>query len=217
MADANDQKGGALKAAIWGGVIAGVITAATGVAGQYFIGYRLIEKPKLDADAQTHLNQLVPILETGCTATPRDPWTWLVVCTTRNTGANQAIVGIKNVTLVANNLSPDRKAYQDGQGFHILYQDDVREYQSIPTTSGELRLYLRFDDKIYPKGIGRDDLDVIVTMRYRTPPEIISSAEVAFSLSDDDVQARAYNGFRVEAHLPLWMPRAARRQSSWPV
>jgi hypothetical protein len=189
------------------GVVAGIIAAVAGVGGQYLIGYRLIEKPKLDAEAQAHLNQLIPNLHTTCRAVALDAWTWRIGCATENRGIYSASVDIEDIVVIANNISPDRRNYREGAGgFHLAYEDDRRSYQAIPASTGVLAVYLKFDKAIYPNGVNRADLDAQVKMSYRTLPDVSGGVEAAYSLKEADVRGRTRNGELVEPYLAMWNP-----------
>jgi hypothetical protein len=188
------------------GAIGGLVVAIMTLSFQYFVGYKLIEKPKQDAEAQTRLNQLIPVLETSCNGTAVDAWKWYVVCTTKNKGNNPSSVTIDSVSLVVEERVPSRPVYRDGRGFHIAFEDERNQYLSIPTSSDQLGFYVLFDRKAYPEGIRRDDLAVELTMNYQTPSSISGGIQDAFDLTDDDIKSRDHNGRIVEVNLPEWKP-----------
>ncbi|WP_180735080.1 hypothetical protein [Paraburkholderia sp. PGU19] len=192
-----------IKSTTLSGVVAGIIAAVAEIGGQYLIGYRLIEKPKLDAEAQAHSNLLIQNLHTTCRAVALDARTWRIGCSTENRGTYSASVGIQDI-VVANNVSPDRHNYRAGTGgFHLAFEDDRRSYQAIPTSTRALAVYLKFDKATYPNGVNRADLDAQVTMSYQTLPDVSSGVEAANSLKDTDVRSKAHNGELVEPYLAM--------------
>jgi hypothetical protein len=188
------------------GALGGLVVAILTLCFQYFVGYKLIEKPKQDAEAQTRLNQLIPVLKTSCSGTAVDAWKWYVVCETDNKGNNPSNVKIDSVSLVVREPVPSRPVYRDGSGFHIAFEDDRDQYLSIPTSSDQLGFYVLFDRQAYSEGIRRNDLIAEVTMNYQTPPSISGGIQNAFDLTDDDIKTRDHNGKIVEVDLPEWKP-----------
>lgn len=184
----------------------GAVAAILSIFGNYFVNYRLIEKPKIDSEARSELNKLTPIVTTECSAVSKDAWTWGVVCVTKNNGAYPVVVSVDRVSLVQRNEYPKRKIYDDGQGFKVTFLDDQQSYFGVPTSSGGLEAYVVFDKKSYPNGVG-NVLDALVNFKYQTPSDRTKAVVAGYSqIDEDDAAERSHTAMQVEVSLPQWNP-----------
>ena len=158
--------------------LAGVIVASV---AQYFINYHFIERPKIvlenkkaALEAQKQALSLAPLVDSSCSSTRLDLWSWRVDCQSTNKGKYPAVISIEKTT-VHLSTDPNETLYQEGNGgFNVDYPNDKKTFMGTPDTpGGYLHFNLRFDKNKYPSGMNRNDIIARVRFTYKAPDSAV--------------------------------------------
>ncbi|MCR9616540.1 hypothetical protein, partial [Vibrio antiquarius] len=125
------------KSALIGGVVASIF----GVAGQYFIGYELVEKPKLALDqkksyieAHKIAQNMLPMVNTSCDVSIKSDYSFYVTCTSDNQGEYPVFVEIEDSSIILANDDSHEKFSASSFSFSQRFPDDKKTFKLYPGT-----------------------------------------------------------------------------------
>ncbi|MDF3195366.1 hypothetical protein [Pseudomonas sp. 1928-m] len=151
--------------------LAGVIIGAT---IQFGINYQLIEKPKLRIEqqktaieVQKAISSLSTNLETSCSNTKLDNWTWHVECYVTNRGALPASAKIEEISIFA--LSDKKRTlYKQDDIFSVVSPEENYSPILNPGSRSYFDFHIKFSDEKYKDGIKDSTAGVNVLFEFET-------------------------------------------------
>jgi hypothetical protein len=151
------------------GVLAGSIIT---VSAQYFISYRLIEKPRIDLEqkkvfleAQRQLSSLMPNIDKKCSTRKISKYTHSFFCIYENHGQHLAEVKIDKIEIAS---SSSIKKFILGKDFKVLYKPkNQNKFPSFPGSKAFLAFDVTLDSNSIPDGYRTPSLLVAVISRFQ--------------------------------------------------
>ncbi|OMO22109.1 hypothetical protein [Vibrio lentus] len=166
------------KSALIGGVVASIF----GIAGQYFVGYELVEKPKLVLDqkktyieAHKIAQDMLPMVITSCEVSIKSNFSFYVTCTSDNQGEYPVFVEIEDSSIILANDDLHERFTASSFSLSQRFPDDKKTFKLYPGTNGYLDFYLELDSEIFSGAKINDWGTVITSLKYSSDVEYTKS------------------------------------------
>ncbi|HHC6640719.1 TPA: hypothetical protein ACN397_004654 [Vibrio parahaemolyticus] len=191
------------KSALIGGVVASIF----GVAGQYFIGYELVEKPKLALDkkktyieAHKIVQDMHPMVITSCEASTKSDYSLYVTCTSDNEGEYPVFIEIEDSSIILENDDSHERFTASSFSFSQRFPDDKKSFKLYPGASGYLDFYLDLDSEVFDGAKANNWNTVITNFKYSSDVEYTKSfigvfPEFASTLMDSMVVYEEFHSY----------------------
>lgn len=158
-----------IYSALIGVLIGSIIT----VSAQYFISYRMIEKPRIDLEqrkvlleAQRQLSSFMPNVNTECTAIKASKYTHKFFCRYKNNGQHLAMVTIEDIAI---NLRSSGIKFIRDKDYKVLYRPkNKNKFLSFPGSKSFIEFDISLKNTSIPDGYMTSYLSVEVGSNFQS-------------------------------------------------